>query len=185
MEALFDLKPVVDHSADFARFIPLTQGNIAEFGVYDGGSTVQLAGFGRDVYAFDTFGGIPSYAFDPNLDHDQPGKFHPTHDVVSMLRETPNVYPMIGMFWESFERQLLRLMKFGFVYLDADLYQSYREVLDWLVKGHLEDRFVILADDYQACKGARKAVNEFIESYACNHFTLSNGIVLTSIGGLS
>ena len=71
--------PVNNHQQEFAVIIPMMPpGPIGEFGVYEGGSTVQLAGFGRLVYAFDTFEGMPFDApFNEDLDWaNPPGKFN-------------------------------------------------------------------------------------------------------------
>lgn len=154
-------EPVVQHEGDFKRLVPLTQGDIAEFGVFEGGSTIQLAQFGRPVFAFDTFDGMPGQEFTPTVDHNLPGEFKPRNNVLEMLKDFTNVTPVVGRFSETLPTMGLRT--FGFVYLDADLLESYRQVFEFLFIGHLNEDFVILADDYNACKGAKIAVDELMK----------------------
>jgi len=152
--------PVVDHRVEFERIIPtIPYGALAEFGVYNGGSTRQLAGFGRTVYAFDTFEGMPQVGFDPKLDEcNPPGKFKPDLSVEAMFKDYPNIIPMVGLF-DATLPQLHPDVCFAFVYLDCDQYYGHQVVL-----AALRDRMVtggkFLLDDYSLA-GARKAVDEF------------------------
>lgn len=183
---LYPPEPVNNHHGDFERYIDFTTGNIAEFGVFEGGSTIQLAEYGRPVYAFDTFQGIPGEDFTGGLDHDLPGKFTPENNVLELLGKYPNVTPMIGRFADTLGplASYVPDLKFGFVYLDADLYESYMQVFNFLFDGHLEDRFAIIADDYSTCKGATLAVDQLLFNHPELAWKkLSQGIVISNVKG--
>jgi hypothetical protein len=155
--------PIISHSADFSQMIPkVPPGPIAEFGVFEGGSTVQLAGYGRTVYAFDTFEGMPYDApYDPWLDQDNPpGQFRSDH-VIEHLAEYHNVICVKGTFQKTLP-EFDPEVKFAFVYLDCDWYSSYRFVCEWLAKRMLPGAMA-LVDDYRYCAGCHKAIDEMVK----------------------
>lgn len=159
--------PVCDHESVFRRLMSEREelgGGIAEFGVYNGGSTRQLAQFGRVVYAFDTFSGMPCNEHCMALDQDFPGSFRPTIGFQEMFEGYPLVVPIKGRFKYTL-RVIPAFTKFALVYLDCDLYASYQQVLEWL-PDHLLPNSAIVADDYSICRGATKAVNEFLKKHA-------------------
>ena len=142
----------------------LIDGDIYEFGVYEGGTARELAELGRTVYAFDTYNGMPGYDYDPRLDHDTPGKFAPRYTPEQMFETTPNVVPVVGEY-----RTTLKDRKasepIALVHMDCDLYSSYTEVFEWLAP-KLSPGSIIIIDDYYHCKGAEKACNEFVYKHA-------------------
>lgn len=148
----------------FRRYAPkLIDGDIYEFGVYEGGTARELAKLNRTVYAFDTYQGMPGYDYDPKLDHDEPGKFKPKYTPEQLFEATPNVIPVVGEF-----RKTLQDFKvpgpIALVHMDCDLYNSYTEVFTWLAPKLLPGSLIIV-DDYYHCKGAEKACNEFMDKY--------------------
>lgn len=156
-------RAMCDQMEAFGRLVPMTTGDIVEFGVFDGGNTVHLASFGREVWALDTFSGLPVEEFDPQLDHDMPGKFVPTFDVKSFLSGFCNVTVLEGLFSETI--QTLPKGGFGFVFIDCDYYRSYIQVLEWVEEIYCPG-MILLADDYFVCKGSRKAVDEWSPRFA-------------------
>ena len=174
--------PVADRRVQFEGLLSeraTLPGAIAEFGVYNGGSTRHLAGFGRTVFAFDTFEGMPSQEFNGALDHDEPGKFKPQLPLNQMFEGYHNVIPMVGRFVETLPKVPAHT-KFVFVYMDCDLYESYRLVLDRLAKGRLVQGAAIVCDDYPHCKGAVKAIDEFVAANPSATWNATNQLLLIS-----
>jgi len=157
--------PVGDHAADFQALIPsLPPGAIAEFGVANGGSTRQLIQFGRQVYAFDTFSGMPGTGYDSVLDwRNPPGKFKPSHDVQGYL-DSLGVHTFRGLFADTLPL-VPDSVKFSFVYLDCDWYSGHREILTWLIEGkRMVSGGLVLLVDY-ALDGAHRAVDEIVMAH--------------------
>jgi len=175
--------PWVGHEQDFDRIRPQIpeQGDIIEFGVFQGGTTRQLATWGRRVWALDTYGGMPSEDFSAEHgDHDLPGKFNPSEgpwgemSVWRMFKDFPNICPLKGRFVETLPI-IPPSIQIAFAYMDCDLYESYHQAFSWLEK-HLMPKAHVLIDDYGACAGCRKAVDEWSADkpiewiIACKHF---------------
>lgn len=157
-------KPASNHWEDFQRIIPtLPSGALAEFGVYNGGSSAQLTKFGREVYAFDTFEGMPTKGYIEELDRsDPPGKWKPTHDVVTYLQGL-GVHVYKGEFAQTLPT-VPSDITFAFGYLDCDWYNSYKQAIYFLLP-RMPIGGVILMDDYHACPGAHKAVDEIVQQF--------------------
>jgi len=134
-------------------------GEIAEFGVFEGGNTLKLAQYGRKVWAFDTYEGIPKEDFDPEVDKDLPGKFTPQWSIADLFRGYPQVIPVKGRFAETLPT-IAPSLKFCFVFLDCDLYSSHKQVLSWL-PSHMSRNGVILFEDYYLLPAAKQAAEEF------------------------
>jgi hypothetical protein len=168
--------PIRDRSAQFASIIPhLPPGDIAEFGVYDAGSTIQLAGYGRKVWALDTYEGIPDDgSFDPELDCDLPKSFFPYTTPDVMFKGYDNIIPVIGRFKDTLPL-LSEDVKFAFVYSDCDLYESHMDMFTYLPQ-HLTVPAYILEDDWVNLAGARMACEWFIKKW--NLQTLGGGLIL-------
>ncbi|HEY5986673.1 MAG TPA: TylF/MycF/NovP-related O-methyltransferase [Streptosporangiaceae bacterium] len=161
-------RPWADYSPIFKRLWPRLQalaGDVAEFGVYQGGTTLQLAGLtGRRVWAFDTFRGTPAMEYSPGLDQDEPGKFNPGPGAVArLLAASPLIVPVAGRFVYTL-LQVPHAVRLVLVYLDCDLYQSMRRVLEWLPT-HLVGGAAIVVDDYTTHPGVRKAVDKFMANW--------------------
>ena len=158
---------------------PSVPGAVAEFGVYRGKSSKQLATLtGRKVYAFDTYAGLPEADFDPDLDIDSPYGFMPEHPSAEMFAGWPFIVPVVGRFADTLPK-FDPAVRFAFCDLDSDYYESTRQVLDWL-PGRLSDGAVLLLDDYKSHKGVRQAIHEFAEEWALGVKPIaSNGAVVT------
>lgn len=160
-------RPVVDHSKQFERLYNARKhlpGDIAEFGVYNGGSTVALAEFGRRVWAFDTFEGLPEvdYTCIDGVDN-KPKKFTPDYDLETLWKMCPSIVPVKGRFVDTFPT-VPEDVKFMLVYVDCDYYQSHVQVLEWLPTRLVPGAAIVL-DDYRALEGVRKAVDVFVKKY--------------------
>lgn len=126
-------------------------GPIAEVGVYQGGSAVWLARSGRPLHLYDTFTGIPERTDD--VDKHQIGDFG-DNDLKEVMAHLPEAHFHVGVFPDTFVP-----MKYAFVHVDCDQYQSIRACIDtfkpWMLPGGK-----MWFDDFPGLPGAYKAVTE-------------------------
>ena len=165
-------EPINNHLDEFKAIIPnLPPGAIVEFGVYEGGSTEQLLTFGRTVYAFDTFTGMPPYgAYSRDLDGDNvPGKFIPRPSVEDHLRSL-GVVTIRGEFSKTFEVYTLP-ERVAFAYIDCDWYSSHIECLQYILP-YMVPGGKLFFDDYPNLAGAKNAVEEIFGSRAARIVTI-------------
>jgi O-methyltransferase len=147
----------------YSHTVQTLLGDVAEFGVYKGGTLKMLAGiFPEDnIYAFDTFEGIPfSGEFD---NHHKQGDFSDTDlDSVKAFVGSPNVIYHKGLFSEFMRFDDER--KYKFVHVDCDVYSSVIEACLYFTP-RMVPGGVIIFDDYgfPTCLGARKAVDSFFK----------------------
>ena len=156
---------IKDHLLYFTTLVKDVRGDFAEFGVFEGGIIDKMIPFQgtRQIWAFDTFDGIPALGYDPVLDsNDPPGKWRPDSKTLPYLESLLNVRVIKGLFQNTLPS--CSAGTFALVHLDCDNYASYKTVLDWL-PAHLTDGSVVVIDDIPFCKGAVKAVDEFCEQH--------------------
>jgi O-methyltransferase len=151
-----------------ARHVLALPGQVAECGVYRGGTAFLLATLlkaKKTLYLFDTFSGIP--AGDPEKDNRyvQGGDFSDTslYDVRKLLQDfdslefRPGVVPhtFSGLEWEQF----------SFAHIDLDIYHPIVNALEFFFPRMSKGGLIVL-DDYGAeeCRGALLAVNDFCAS---------------------
>jgi len=151
----------------FARQAKRLPGDVAQVGVYKGGTARLIArvfsGTQKTVHLFDTFAGMPSP--DPqkdNLDYVRKSIFSDTsvEDVRRYLGDCANVSLHEGVFPET--AGPVRDKSFCFVYLDADLYKSTRDAAEFFYP-RMAPGGIMVFDDYgsKKCPGVRAAVDEF------------------------
>ncbi len=164
----------------FAKSICPLKGNIAELGVYKGGSARLLSELfskqvsDKKIFLFDTFMGLPKH--DELVDHHREGDLGDTsfENVKLFLKDFSNVYFHQGLFSETLSRIENEL--FCFVHIDVDLYSSIIECCSFfyprLIKGG-----IIIFDDYGfiSCPGAKKAVDEFFQDKPDSPVYLTTG----------
>ncbi|OGI20714.1 MAG: hypothetical protein A3B68_09250 [Candidatus Melainabacteria bacterium RIFCSPHIGHO2_02_FULL_34_12] len=150
----------------FAKSVCNLEGNVAELGVFRGGSARMLAklfeqyGSSKRVLLFDTFQGLP--VSDKNEDIFQQGGISDTsfEGVGRYLKDCSNVLIYKGLFSETLPK--IENSFFCFVHIDADLYSSIFECCSFfysrMVKGG-----IMLFDDYGllCTPGAKDAVDKF------------------------
>ena len=141
----------------------LKEGEIAEVGIYKGGTGKLIAKTRPDkkVHLFDTFTETPTE--DPNIDFQKEGGVSDTslESVQKFLSDCDNVTIYPGFFPRTAEP--LKDKSFCFVHIDVSLYKSIKDSLEFfydkIVPGGI---MVIEGYEWRACPGAKKAINEFL-----------------------
>lgn len=149
------------------------EGDMAEFGVFRGGSLEMIAEMNpnKTVWGIDSFEGLPKAT-----DHDnfhKKGDFKETSfsDLKGYFHLTrPNVELIKG--FSPFDK-LNPDIKYCFVHIDVDLYNSVWEGLDFFYPRMVEGGIIIL-DDYgfESTEGAKKATDEFCQGIKSFHAEL-------------
>jgi len=133
----------------------LGPGCVVEVGVYKGGSaqllSVGAVRQGREMFAYDTFEGIPYQG--PNDSH-RVGDFRNT-SYEHVKANLPDVMLVKGIFPES----SVPMPPVAFAHLDCDQYQSIKEAALFL-EPLMIDGGIMWFDDYGCLDGANKAVEE-------------------------
>lgn len=175
------------HMADLAvRFAKVNDvsGSYLEFGVFRGSTFSNFYHLFKrynmqvNMYAFDSFQGLPQpkgLDATPGFDQFLAGEFSCSErEFIDQLRARGvprSAYTIVpGFFKDSLSPELygkLNLAKAAIVWIDCDLYESTKPVLDFALP-LLQDGTVLIFDDYFCFKGnpgfgERRAFNEFLE----------------------
>ena len=142
------------------------QGSMAEVGVYKGHTAklIHLMLPDRKLYLFDSFLGLPKQVIREDCDgtvRPQSVKFDDTskEEVIKYIKGNSNIEVREGIFPETasgFENET-----FSFVHLDADLYQSTLDGLNFFYPKLNPGGCLIIHDYNHNWDGVKKAVNEF------------------------
>ena len=174
---IIDLIKIVKKEVDFA-FFPIEayhvysiaksqsklDGDMAEVGVYQGGSAKLIAEVKneKELYLFDTFEGLPKVSKKDThfgASYCKTGEFSNTslENVENYLSNYKNIYCYKGKFPETSEP--IKTKKFSFVHLDVDLFQSTIDCLEFFYPRMINGG-IILTHDYHT-DGVKQAFNEF------------------------
>lgn len=137
------------------------EGDIAEVGVYRGGTAKLIceAKDERPLHLFDTFEGIPKVDKIDIQYHK--GKFAASYEEVKeYLKDFPNVKIYKGVFPKT--AKSVEKIKFSFVHLDVDTYESTKDCLQFFYP-RMSRGGIIISHDYIAVEGVKKAFDEFFE----------------------
>ena len=138
-------------------------GDIAEIGVYKGGTGYLLASAVKNkfIYLFDTFTGLPEV--DPTKDKHRTGDFKGVNfdEIVNRFKIFPHVEIHKGLF-PDVTGFVLNNKKFCFVHIDVDIYTSVKSCLEFFYPNMVSGGIMVL-DDYNAssCPGAKEAADNF------------------------
>jgi hypothetical protein len=141
------------------------EGDIAELGVYRGGSAKLMGLLKGDkrLHLFDTFEGMPEVRH--GLDLHKAGDFSGTQlrSVEDYLRPCKDVLFYQGFFPESAAELSRTATRFALVHLDADIYESTLAGLRFFYPRTVPGG-IILCHDYSnvGCPGVKQAVSEFL-----------------------
>jgi len=150
----------------FKATIDALEGDIAEVGVYQGGSALKLVRTfpNKTIHLFDTFSGMPKT--DPSIDDHKQGDFGNTslEKVKEKLKEHKDIYYYPGIFPQT--TGLVVDCKFALVNIDVDIYRSTKDCLDFFWPRTVKGGILLIQDDYgfPDCRGVTKAVNEFVKN---------------------
>jgi O-methyltransferase len=161
---------LVDHARcyvlhRFAKLAAELPGDLAEVGVYKGGTAKLLAltvapRAKKHLHLFDTFEGMPPT--DSTADHHHEGDLNDTslEAVQRSLRDCSNVHIYKGFFPDT--AGPVEDNKFCMVHIDVDIYKSVKDSCAFFYP-RMENGGIMVFDDYgfSSCPGARKAVDEF------------------------
>ena len=150
------------------------EGDIAEVGVYKGGSAKVICEVKEDkaLHLFDTFEGLPelSEMDDPREPYKgeasgweriQKGEYCASFEnVKAYLKDYPNVHFYKGLFPST--AQPVKTCRFSFVHLDVDLYQSTFSCLEFFYP-RMNKGGIMISHDYINLRGVRKAIDDFFE----------------------
>ncbi len=141
-------------------------GDIAEVGVYKGGSAKIICAVKgeKPLHLFDTFEGLPKV---DEIDMVWPfyeGKFAASYDSVkNYLKDDPNVYFYKGIFPGTSDP--VREKTFSMVNLDVDTYESTKQCLEFFYN-RMSPGGILLSHDYMTAPGVKKAFDDFFDSRA-------------------
>lgn len=146
---------------ELVKKITKLTGDIAEVGAYKGGSA-KLICYAREndrpVHLFDTFEGLPGFSEE---DTKVFGKMLASfEEVKKYLKDEKNVYIYKGLFPETSGPIVNK--RFSFVHLDADLYKSTLNSLDFFYP-RMVCGGIILSHDYHSSRGVKLAFDTFFE----------------------
>jgi O-methyltransferase len=147
------------------------EGDIAECGVYTGGTAHLLASIihakeeshHRRLHLFDTFCGMPNSSV-PERDYHSPGDFSDTSlsFVQHRLKNFPFVIFHAGIMPQTFN-EVASIQQYSFVHIDVDIFPSVFECCQWFWP-RLSHGGALVFDDYGFYPyryAARAAVDQF------------------------
>lgn len=148
----------------YARQAKNIPGDVAEVGVYKGGTAKLLAKAfeptDKKIHLFDTFSGMPRT--NPNKDIHKAGDFSDTlfEDVKKYLQDCKNVSFYKGLFPDTAEP--VENTAFCLVHIDVDIYKSVADCCNFFYL-RVNPGGIMIFDDYGflSCPGAKTAVDEF------------------------
>lgn len=150
--------------AEQVRLTADIPGELAEVGVYKGGSAAIIAEnkmVDKPLHLFDTFRGLPEPTEADTLKRGEFGDVD-LKKVREDLAIFPNVIFQVGLFeWTS---GLLYQKEWSFVHLDGDLYETTLQGLKFFYP-KMSSGGIILLDDFghKDCPGVEKAAREFMD----------------------
>jgi O-methyltransferase len=158
----FDRANILYQAAQASGYL---EGCSAECGVYRGGGSVLIAKLfpTRRHYALDTYEGFPD-VFSTIDVHKKDGFADvSTTEIEQLFKAYANITMLKGPFSGSFP--MIQEQAFAFVHVDADLYLSTKECLEFFYPRILPGG-IMLFDDYLIpdTPGVKQAVDEFFTS---------------------
>ncbi len=169
---------------EFAISVKTIKGDIAEAGVWEGGSTYILASVlkNKKVHAFDSWEGLPEPTAPDLVDLDeQPmikgwGKCDPPVEFLAKFGNQVILHH--GLFRDTLVNISDRL--FCFVHIDCDQYLSVKQCLEFFYP-RMVDGGIIIIDDYGffLTPGATKATDDFfVDKLDEALFVVSGGLYI-------
>jgi hypothetical protein len=153
------------------------KGDIAEVGVYKGGSAYILCAASsklKKIYLFDTFEGLPLDNFLTKKQTPQKNWLNDTsikkvYNLLVKNKKNIRINIIKGLFPKSVSEKINK-KKFSFVHLDTDLYQSTFDSLKFFYP-RLNNGGCIIVHDYNSygCPGVKASVDKFVDKKKIYH----------------
>lgn len=162
----------------YARHAARLPGDVAEVGVYKGGTARLLAkvfeSTGKTIHLFDTFSGMPPS--DPSKDVHKEGDYGDTslESVRDYLHDCKNIRFYKGLFPDASKPVIENT--FCLVHIDVDIYRSAIDCCTFFYP-RMEKGGIMIFDDYGIpdCPGIKMAVDEFFSDKSENPCYLPTG----------
>jgi hypothetical protein len=150
---------------------PYAHGDILEFGSYRCGNAIFMAYIvnklypGMNVYALDTFGGMPPT--DREIDLHSAGDFGDANfeEIKGFVesRNLPNLHLVRGLFEDTTPTLLEKCRKIALLHVDADIKSACAYAYD-ITKQHMLPGGYIVFDDalFSSCLGATEVVEDLV-----------------------
>lgn len=157
------------HVYSFARSCNQMDGDFVEVGCYEGGSARLLCEVlgNRSLHLFDTFEGLPKSTEKDRSVYSKSEKKNKKQYACSLesvqtyLKDYKNVSYYKGIFPDS--AAPVENMKFSFVHMDVDLYESTKACLEFFYPRMIPGG-IMLSHDYSMLAGVKSAFFEFLEN---------------------
>lgn len=157
-------------------------GDVAECGVYHGGSAfllskhLRLTESTRKLYLFDSFEGVSEP--DPGVDGSFWKKGWMSVSLEQVQERLRSYQDLVQYFkgWIPHRFQEVEQSDFSFVHIDVDLYQPTQDSLEFF-GSRMQSGGILVCDDYgfETCPGARKAMDEFAKKSRTKIVSLPTG----------
>jgi len=149
------------------------EGDIAEVGVYQGGSARLISKYkhlDKELYLFDTFTGLPYKSNDSGDPHVISEFKYPFENIKKYFEYRGDVNIYQGIFPQD-TGKFIKDEKFSFVHLDVDVYQSTYDSLEFFYP-RMVNGGIILSHDYINLMDVRNAFHDFVKDKKCDIFPL-------------
>ena len=152
-------------------------GDLAEVGVAEGGSAAVICEAKKEktVHLFDTFEGLPELGEEDRASSFTKGQYFAEYlKIKKFFKQYSNVYVYKGVFPDSGEP--IKDRKFSFVHLDADLYKSTYESIQFFWP-RMTPGGILISHDYQTEPGVKKAFTDFFGETEIKTPGVSQGLI--------
>lgn len=139
------------------------KGDIAEAGVYRGGSAKLICEFkeNKTLHLFDTFQGLPELTELDNKEKFHKGQYKSSlNKVKKYLRKYNSVYFYKGLFPKTIKS--IKDIKFSLVNLDLDLYAPTKFALEFFYP-RVNKGGILMSHDYSTINAIKKVFDEFFK----------------------
>lgn len=155
-------------------------GDVAEFGVYRGHTaasikrTLEKHGSEKELYLFDSFTGMPNITHPLDGDWEKGDLASGVEHVQQLFEGQKGVKIVPGYFSDTFKDY--EGLRFSFCHVDADLYTSIKEFIEFILP-RLSEGGTIVFDDYgfRNCPGAKQAIEEAFRAGCPSFIPLPTG----------
>jgi len=156
------------------------EGHVAEFGVYRGHTaasikrTLDKHGSDKELYLFDSFTGMPDISHPLDGDWEKGDLASEVEHVQQLFEGQSRVNIVQGFFSDTLKEY--EGLRFSFCHVDADLYTSIKECIDFILP-RLSEGGAIVFDDYgfRDCAGAKQAIEEALGGECPSFIPLPTG----------